>query len=478
MAVRAQSGRPFTDGACPTILNPMLRNYRFPLLILTGVVVGAIVGLVAGEQAAALKPIGRVFINMMFTLVVPLVFFSIASAVAAMESAKRLGKIMGSMLLVFIATGIVASLVMLSALWLFRSNAPLDIALGDEEPTENPGSFGDQLVDALTVRNVSDLLSPSHMLALIVFAILVGFATTGVGKAGAPFAAFLRSGSEVFLKFTSIVMYYAPIGLGAYFAALIGELGPQLVGGYLRAFAVYFPVAIAYFLLGFTLYSFIAGGWPGVRRFWRNILEPAMVSLGTGSSVATLPANLQAAQRNGVPRDIRETILPIGATIHMEGSCLSAILKISFLFTLFQRDLFTPQNMLIAIGISLLSGMVMSGIPSGGFVGELMIVTMYGFPPGALPIISIIGTIVDAPATSVNAIGDNCSSMLVARMIDGPGWMAVGDAETAAGDAAESIGAAAGGETGAVEPTADHTGRAAGDSGAKTPRPATASRPD
>ena len=173
MAVRAQSGRPFTDGACPAILNPMLRNYRFPLLILTGVVVGAIVGLVAGEQAAALKPIGRVFINMMFTLVVPLVFFSIASAVAAMESAKRLGKIMGSMLLVFIATGIVASLVMLSALWLFRSNAPLDIALGDEEPTENPGSFGDQLVDALTVRNVSDLLSPSHMLALIVFATIV-----------------------------------------------------------------------------------------------------------------------------------------------------------------------------------------------------------------------------------------------------------------------------------------------------------------
>ncbi len=267
------------------------------------------------------------------------------------------------------------------------------------------------------------------MLPLIIFAVLVGFATSSIGDAGKPFARVLASGSEVFLKLVSLVMYYAPIGLGAYFAALVAELGPQLVGGYLRAFIIFFPVSVLYFAIGFTLYSFLAGGVEGVKRFWSNILEPTAVSLGTGSSVATLPSNLRAAQRNGVPRDIRETIIPIGATIHMEGSCLAAMLKISFLFSLFERDLFTPMNMLIAIGISLLSGMVMSGIPSGGFVGELMIITMYGFPPAALPVISIIGTVVDAPATTVNAVGDNASSMMVARMLDGKDWMAHGDSE-------------------------------------------------
>lgn len=92
------------------------KNYRFPILILTGVVVGAIVGLIMGESATVLKPFGTVFINMMFTLVVPMVFFSIASAVANMNSATRLGRIMGSMMAVFIATGIVASSVMLLAL--------------------------------------------------------------------------------------------------------------------------------------------------------------------------------------------------------------------------------------------------------------------------------------------------------------------------------------------------------------------------
>ena len=107
----------------------------------------------------------------------------------------------------------------------------------------------------------------------------------------------------------------------------------------------------------------------------------------------------------------------------MEGSCLSAILKIAFLFAVFERDLFTPQALLIAILIALLSGMVMSGVPSGGFLGELMIITMYGFPPAALPVISVIGTVVDPPATTVNAAGDNVSSMLVERVVDGKDWM-------------------------------------------------------
>ena len=140
----------------------------------------------------------------------------------------------------------------------------------------------------------------------------------------------------------------------------------------------------------FTFYSFLASA-ARISRFWSNILEPTAISLGTSSSVAAIPANLRAGEKIGVPRDIRETIVPIGATIHMEGSSLSAILKIAFLFAVFQRDFFTLENILIAIAVALLAGMVMAGIPSGGFIGELMIITLYGFPAAALPIIQIIG---------------------------------------------------------------------------------------
>ncbi|EFG47038.1 transporter, dicarboxylate/amino acid:cation Na+/H+ symporter family protein [Brevibacterium mcbrellneri ATCC 49030] len=399
------------------------KNYRFPILILTGVVVGAIVGLILGESATVLKPFGTVFINMMFTLVVPMVFFSIASAVANMNSATRLGRIMGSMMAVFIATGIVASSVMLLALGIFRPLDNVQVNM-DELPEEQEElSIGDQIVGAFTVEDFSDVISTEHMLPLIVFAVLIGLSANLVKEKGAVFRSFLDSGNEVFMKMTGLVMYYAPIGLGAYFAALIGELGSQLVGGYVRAFAVYYPVAIVYFFAAFTLYSWLAGGVGGMRRMWANILAPAAVSLGTGSSVATIPSNLRAAKRIGVPDDIRETIIPIGATIHMEGSCLSAILKIAFLFAVFERDIFTPQALAIAVLIALLSGMVMSGIPSGGFLGELMIVSMYGFPPAALPIISVIGTVVDPPATTINAAGDTVSSMMVARVVDGKDWM-------------------------------------------------------
>ncbi|WP_350270972.1 dicarboxylate/amino acid:cation symporter [Brevibacterium sp. CBA3109] len=407
----------------PSKLGRVLRNYRFPLFILAGVVIGAIIGLIFGEKATVIKPFGTLFINMMFTLVVPLVFFSISSAVAGMSSAKRLGTILSSMLGIFAVTGVIASIVMIAALWISQATEGVQVEMSDPENLEEVGSIGDQLVQTFVVDDFSKILSAEHMLALIVFAVIVGIATSKIGDMGKPFAQFLHSGSEVFLKFTSIIMYYAPIGLGAYFAALIGELGAQLVGDYVRVFLVYYPVAIGYFFIAFTLYSFLAGGRRGITAFWSNIIEPTAISLGTSSSVASIPANLRAGKRIGVPRDIRETIVPIGATIHMEGSSLSAILKIAFLFAVFQRDFFTPGNILIGIAVALLAGMVMAGIPSGGFIGELMIITLYGFPAAALPIIQIIGTVIDPPATTVNAVGDQTSSMMVARILDGKGWM-------------------------------------------------------
>jgi Na+/H+-dicarboxylate symporter len=410
----------------------ILRNYRFPLFILAGVVIGAVIGLIFGERATVIKPFGTLFINMMFTLVVPLVFFSIASAVSGMSSAARLGKIMGSMLGVFAVTGVIASIVMVAALGLFNATEGVQVEMQEPENVEEVGSLGEQLVQTVVVDDFSKILSAEHMLALIVFAVIVGFATSRVGEAGKPFAQFLSSGTEVFLKFTSIIMYYAPIGLGAYFAALIGDLGAQLVGDYVRAFLVYYPVAIVYFIVAFTFYAFFAGGRRGVSRFWGNVLEPTAISLGTSSSVAAIPANLRAGERIGVPRDIRETIVPIGATIHMEGSSLSAILKIAFLFAVFDRDFFTPENILLGIAVALLAGMVMAGIPSGGFIGELMIITLYGFPPAALPIIQIIGTVIDPPATTVNSVGDQSSSMMVSRILDGKDWMDRADEDRAA----------------------------------------------
>ena len=399
-----------------------LKAYRFSMFLLIAILLGVIIGLLFGEKATVLKPFGDIFINLLFMIVVPLVFFSIASSVASMESLKRLGKIMGSMMLVFIATGIIAAIIMLIAVTIYPPGAGVSVQIVSPETTENL-SFAEQLVNTFTVPDFMNLLSRSNMLALILFAVLIGLGTGLTGEAGKPFARFLISGSEVFMKVIKLVMYYAPIGLMAYFATLIGDFGAALLGDYAKAIILYYPVAILYFLIGFTFYAFIAGGKVGVIKFWQNILTPAVTALGTGSSFATLPVNLTAAKQIGVPKDIRETVLPLGATIHMDGSCLSAILKIAFVFGVFNMDFTGFSTFLTAIGVALLSGIVMSGIPGGGFIGEMLIVTLYGLPVQALPMISAIGVVVDPPATMVNATGDTVASMIVTRTIEGKDWI-------------------------------------------------------
>ncbi|MDV2886199.1 dicarboxylate/amino acid:cation symporter [Alkalihalophilus pseudofirmus] len=400
-----------------------MKAYRFPLFLIAAIIIGSILGVLLGERAEVLKPLGDIFLNLMFTIVVPLVFFSISAVIANMSNLKRLGKIMTWMMVVFIVTGIISSIVMIAAVTLSPPAAGVSIQFETPEEIDESLSLGAQIVQAVTVPDFVDIFSRTSMLALIIMSVLVGFATNLAGGEGRIFAQFLNSGAQVMRKLVGIIMYYAPIGLGAYFASLVGVFGPELLGSYAKAMIVYYPVAILYFLIGFTLYAFIAGGKPGVKVFWKNILTPAVTALSTGSSVATIPANLQATEKMGVHKDVRDVVIPLGASIHMDGSALAAILKIAFLFGIFQMDFLSFQTFAIAIGISLLVGTVMSGVPGGGFIGEMLIITMYGFPMEALPILAILGTLVDPPATMVNASGDAVSSMLVSRAVEGDEWM-------------------------------------------------------
>ena len=399
-----------------------LKHYGTSLVLLGAISIGCVLGIIFKERAVVFKPFGDIFLNLLFTIVVPLVFFSISSAVASMNNIKRLGKIIVAMLGVFIMTGIIASVLMLIAVKVYPPAEGINIALPSDAHMEQI-KVSDQIVKAFTVSDFADLFSKKNMLALIIFAVLIGLSACTVGEKARGFTAFLVSGNAVMMKAISFIMLYAPIGLGAYFAYLIGVLGPQLLGTYVRAMTIYYPVALAYFVVGFSLYVFLAAGKRGLKVFWPNIMPAALTALATSSSMATIPANLEAAERVGVPTDIREMVIPIGSTIHMDGSCLSAVLKTAVLFGLFHMNFTSPWAMVTAVAVALLSGTVMSGIPAGGFLGELMIVTLYGFPIIAMPIISMIGTLVDPPATMVNAIGDNVSSMLVARILGGKNWM-------------------------------------------------------
>jgi Na+/H+-dicarboxylate symporter len=406
----------------PIVSSNFFKSYGFSLLLIASIGIGSVVGIVLKKEAVLLKPFGDLFLNLLFTAIVPLVFFSITSAVAGMSNMSRLGKILSAMMCVFILTGMAASAIMAIAVQFYPPAAGITLDLNIPAGVER-FTTSEQIVQAFAVPDFSDILSKKNMLALIIFSIIIGLASSSLGEKGRSFSTFLGSANEVMMKVIHYIMFYAPIGLCAYFAYFVGVYGSELFGSYLRAMVLYYPITILYFFFAFTLYAYIAARGIGVRMFWKNIIPPSLTALATASSVATIPSNLEAANKTGIPRDISEVIIPIGATIHMEGSCLAAMLKIAFLFGLFHMDFSGIQTVLTAIGIAILCGTVVSGIPGGGVIGEILIISLYGFPPEAFPIITMIGTLVDPPATMVNAIGDNVASMLVARILGGQDWI-------------------------------------------------------
>jgi Na+/H+-dicarboxylate symporter len=411
-------------------LKLFLKNYRFTLILLLSIIIGGIAGLVFGPKTSVVKPLGDLFLNLMFMIIVPLVFFSIASAIANMNGMKRLGKIMGSIVVVFLVTASIAAILGLAGASIIQPIQHADIASIKEVMNQSSGetdaekvTFLGQLVATFTVSDFNLLLSRSNMLQLIVFAVLFGISTAMVGEKAKPVTTFLSAATAVIMKMVSIVMYYAPIGLGCYFAAVIGELGPQILEGYARSFVLYLILTVIYYFGFFTLYAFIAGGKDGVKIFWKNAITPSVTALATCSSAACIPVNLATVRRMGVPKDIAETIIPLGANTHKDGSVFGGVLKIVFLFALFGKDLTSISNILSILAVAFLVGAVMGAIPGGGMIGEMLIISVYGFPPETLPIIAVISTIIDAPATLLNSTGNTVCAMVVTRLVEGKNWI-------------------------------------------------------
>lgn len=399
-----------------------VKKYWFPISILLSIIIGSLWGSYLGNRASILKPIGDIFLNLMFTIVVPLVFFTISSSIASMIDLKRLGKIMGYSLIVFTITCIIASVVMLVSVKIVNPLGSNSVLIDATETVKNL-SIGEQIVSALTVNDFSELLSRNNMLPLVIFSILFGVGVSALGDKGKKLSTNLEASSKALMKVVHIIMYYAPIGLCAYFMNLVGSFGISLISGYLRSFILYTVVGIIYYLVFYTLYAYVAGGKRAVKNFYKNALNPTAVALATQSSLATLPTNLESASNMGISKDIREVSMSVGSTMNMHGSVMASVLKISFLFSVFGRSFTGLDTYLIAILISVLSGVVMSGIPSGGLIGEMLIVSMYSFPAGAFLIISTIGIIVDAPATALNVMGNPTSAMLVSRLVEGKNWL-------------------------------------------------------
>ncbi len=398
-----------------------LKNYAFLICMLVGIVAGCIVGAV-WPGATALEPLGTVFINLMFCVVVPMVFCSIASAIANMKSPKRAGKLMATTVVTFLCTAAIAAIVMYIIVRFVVPFGKPDIVLEAGETGEiNAGTL---IVNFFTKPDFAELLSRRAILPLIIAGILFGFGVQLSGGSETKTASFLADVTKCLMKTVKIITYYAPIGFFGFFASLVATHGKDFINEYAKAIIVYYVVAFVYMFVSFPLYARFGGGKGAAKLMFKKLFRPAAVSFGTCSSVATIPTNMEVAEETGISKDVSEIVLPMGATMHMDGSAMSAIIKVAFLFALFGES-FGTGKAILAIIVAVISSVAMSGIPGGGGTGELVLCTMF-FPNSlavAFPIALAIGDLVDPPATMVNAAGDYVASYIVSRFVDGKDWL-------------------------------------------------------
>ncbi|QEC51580.1 Na+/H+-dicarboxylate symporter [Anseongella ginsenosidimutans] len=391
------------------------KNYSGTIILLGAIVAGTLVGIFLPTAALSLKPVGDIFLNLIFTSVVPLIFFAVASSVIQLQGKEKAGRILLLTGLVYTVTALLAAAFAILVLEIFPlSPVEAQTSLAHEEIA--PSDISSTLVRAFTVNDFSALLSKQNMLALIVFSLLTGFAVRISGEKGTPFQQFIFSGNEVMKNFLHLIMKIAPLGLGAYFAYLIASLGPQLLQAYVESTILYYSSSLVYFLGAFSLYAFFAGGFRGIKNYWKNNITPSLTALATCSSIATMPVNLEAGEKMSIRPSVNKLAIPLGAALHKEGSSLGAIIKIAVLFAILGKPFSGTETLMLALFVALLTSIVEGGIPNGGYIGEVFIITAYGFPPEFLPVVTVIATVIDPMATLLNATGDTASTMVISRI--------------------------------------------------------------
>ena len=393
-------------------------------ILLFFILIGSILGFIFKEDALVVKPLGNLFLNLLLVCIVPLIFISVSLSISKIRKPKRVKKILFSTLIVFIITSVIAVLftfLVLKNISLVESNDISKIKETfnyDITEVKESNNFLDKTINIISVNDFNNLLSNDNIIALLLISIIVGFAIK-MNKNNKQLILLLESLNETILNYLKIIMRYAPIGLGCYFASIVGTLGKSIAFGYAKMFILYIVIALLFYFLIYSIYAFVAYGKEGIKIFWKNIIPVTLTSLGTCSSAASLPTNIKATKNMNVSDDVCNTVLPLGVTFHKDGSNIGSVFKIMFLIALFGTNISSFSSSIEVITIALVSTLLVSAVPlGGGTISETLIITSLGYPIACLPILTVIAAIIDAPATMLNVVGDTSSALLINKLSD------------------------------------------------------------
>ena len=407
--------------------------------ILLGLLVGAVLGVTAnfalgGEHAAVMwinkylaGPVGQIFLRMLFMIVIPLVFASIALGVAGLGDLRKVGRVGGKAIAYFLITTAVAATIGLIAVNIFRPGARLDQTVRAEllqtyaqdatarievSATQN---FGIETIVNFVPRNPVRAMVDLDLLAIIFFAFIFGMALTMiVAERARPVIAFLEGLNDVVIKIVEFAMRLAPYGVTALIFGVTSRFGFDL----LAPLAAYVLVVLGALILhGVGVNSFILRSLMGVspRLFFSRIRSSIVTAFSTSSSSATLPTNLAVIEKNiGVPPSIAGFVLPIGSTMCMNGTALFEGITVLFLAQVFGLDLSLGQQVVVVI-MSVLTAVGAAGVPGGSIPLLVGILSIFGIPPEGIAIVLGVDRILDMSRTTVNVIGDLCATTWVAK---------------------------------------------------------------
>lgn len=380
-----------------------------------GVAVGLALLQVPPEQRAPvldwMKALGDIFIRLMRIVIPLIIFFTISASVAYMRDLVKLGRLLVTTLVVFyslafiaIVTGTVAMLVIKPGV-----GVPLEIP-GVSVP--KPVSGMDLLL-SLFRPDFSDLLTVGGSFSMIVFSIIVGVATILLGDPGRKVYEYLSLGMKTVIRVVGVLSYYIPIAVFSYTVYVLVSAGPVILTAYAKYVATYATFVNVHFLLVYSIVMLLSGINPA--KAYRALAKPLLIAFTTRSSAVTLPYTMEAARRMGVPEEVVNTVVPLGVTMHMDGSAMLHAMDTLFVAQLFGVQL-APYQIALVLTLPLITSTATAPVPGGGLALRGFLFSSVGVPLEGIPIITVPMPIHDPLSTYVNALGDAIAADLVAKL--------------------------------------------------------------
>ena len=378
-----------------------------------GLILGIIVGAIFGESAGVIKPIGTLFINFIKMLIVPLVFLSLVVGVTSLKDPAKMGRIGLKAIVGYMLTTAVAVTLGIVFAVVFQPGAGIEIVADAAVKTKAMPSVVGTLLNIIP-KNPMAAFAQGNILQIIAFAIIVGIAINFVGVKADPVERIFEAGAEIMYKITHGVMELAPFGVFALMAWVAGKYGLSILLPLIKIIACVYVACILHAVVTYGLILKTVGGLK-LAPFFKGIIDAQIVAFTSTSSSGTLPVTLRCAQENlGVSKSISSFVLPLGATVNMDGTAIYEAIAAIFIAQAFGVQLGGGDYFTIIL-VGTLASIGTAGVPGAGLIMLTLVLTQVGLPLEGIAIVAGIDRVLDMARTTINITGDSMINAVIAK---------------------------------------------------------------